>query len=509
MNASERNSVARLHGTAMLGKGADMGEASSKVVVLTALPLEYQAVRRLIENPRRVDHAGTIFECGRLTGTSYIVYLAATGPGNDSAAAITERAVSFVRPRAVFFTGIAGALKADVSPGDVVVATEVHAYHGGKQDPEGFMVRPRSWEASYELQQVAHYVASVGSWRQKLPEAAQTSTTVHFKPIVAGDVVLNAPQESPLRVFLDRYYNGAVAVEMEGAGFASAAHKAQAVPHLMVRGVSDRADGTKQSTDDAGLQEAAALHAALFLAEVIAQLQPTAPLSDPLPTAGGTPSDQITWRTLGGPAAIKWRRDLIPAQGFGTAPALLEVHLVPVPPPTRVPAVRMRQLADELVQLGRTEGLFTVAGRVETLSTAEVALAAVADPRGSWAGLAITRSGQRSAWMSLPKPGITYVVDEEDTRDRIAALAQLLLTIGGPAADSYAPAVGIENTMLVTVERLHEVDPHRSKGLRGTDTPIRVEPEEVVTASAVAKRGPNLANELTARLLYALSASGR
>jgi nucleoside phosphorylase len=101
-----------------------MDASEDTLVVLTALPLERRAVRRLLEGLERVDQAGTVFERGRLPGTSWTVYLAVTGPGNDSAAVITERAINFVRPQAVFFVGIAGSLKPDVSPGDVVVASE-------------------------------------------------------------------------------------------------------------------------------------------------------------------------------------------------------------------------------------------------------------------------------------------------------------------------------------------------------------------------------------------------
>lgn len=475
-----------------------MDEVSDKIVVLTALPLEYQAVRLLIEGHQRVDHAGTIFERGRLSGTSAIVYLASTGPGNDSAAVITERAVSFVQPRAVLFVGIAGALKDDISPGDVVVATEVYAYHGGKQELDGFKARPRSWEATYSLQQVAQYVANVGAWRDRLAEGVRAATAVHFKPIVAGDVVLNAPRESPLRVFLDQYYNGAAAVEMEGAGFASAAHKAQAVPHLMIRGISDRADGTKQDTDIAGMQQIAAQNAALFLAEVIAQLTPADVPSDD--RAQG-PVDELIWQPLDGPVEVSLHKDLVPGSAYTSGPSLLELHLVPVPVASRVPAARMRKLAADLVGLGRSEGFFTNLERVEAHDSADVVVVSVADARGRSAGLAITKSGQRSAWESLPHPGLTYVLDEEHTRQRIAALLALLVAIDEPSAPSYAPAAAIENTRMVTVERLSEVNPN-SAGLRMSDAPIEVVPEEAVTAAMVARNGSELADELTARLVY-------
>lgn len=484
-----------------------MDASGETLVVLTALPPEYKAVRRLLEGLERVDQAGTVFERGRLPGTSWTVYLAATGPGNDSAAVITERAINFVRPQAVFFVGIAGSLKPDVSPGDVVVALEVYAYHGGKESPDGFKGRPRSWDTSHPLQQVAMYVHSVDDWREAPPEAERHTTKVHFKPIAAGDLVLDAPAESPSRVHLDQNFNDAVAVEMEGAGFANDATKA-GVPFLLVRGISDLANGTKQSTDGASMQETAAQHAALFLSEVIAQFKPANAESRPRSAASDQPIDDLIWQPLDQPASVAWYRDLVPSSGYAGAPSLLEIHLVPIPVTSRVTATRMRELAEELVSLGRSKGLFTNAEQVGVHNTAEMTVVAVANPRGRWARMAITRSGQRSAWESLPEPGITYVLDEADASERIAALLELLEVVDVQAAPSYALAAGIENTLMVTAERLSEVNPHQSGGMGMRDTPVRVQPEEAVTAAVVASRGSDLAEELAARLLYAFRAPG-
>ncbi|WP_052032477.1 5'-methylthioadenosine/S-adenosylhomocysteine nucleosidase family protein [Streptomyces viridochromogenes] len=492
------------------GKGAVVVPPTKKVVVLTALPLEYRAMRRLLEEPRRVDHAGTIFECGRLAGTSTTVCLAVTGAGNDSAAVITERAINFFQPEAVFFTGIAGSLKADVSPGDVVVAIEVYSYHGGKQDPDGFKARPRGWEASYSLQQVAMYVDNVGAWAAHLAQDSGGSAEVHFKPIVTGDVVVNAPAGSPLRVFLDEHYNGAVAVEMEAAGFANAAHKAEGVPHLMIRGVSDRADGTKQSTDSVGLQGIAAENAASFTAEVIAHLTPAdVPAAPETVVSEDEPTDELIWQPLDQPTSLAWHRDLVPSSAYTSAPALLEIHLAPVSVTSRVTATRMQQLADELVNLGRGNGLFSNTERVETQSSAEVTVASVTGRNGRSAGLAITRSGQRSAWESLPQPGIGFVLDREHTQGRIATLLSLLEAIDVPTAPAYAPAVGIENPRMVMVERLSAVNPTHATFSHRSDAPVRVDPEEAVTAAMLVGRSGELAEELTARLLLAFRGPGR
>lgn len=241
------------------------------IVVLTALSVEYLAVTEQLTNLQREDHpSGMIFERGELPGTSWAIYVAEAGDGNQAAAVLTERAISWLNPRAVFFTGIAGGRKRGVALGDVVIATQVWGYQGGKQGIDGFRGRPRAWETSFELQQAARY-AGRGPWVERISPLAVPPPRMHLKPILAGEIVLDSSQ-SALEEYLDSHYNGAAAIEMEGAGFASAAHLAGAVPFLVVRGISDKADGTKQAADAAGTQETAARHAAAATMAVIAAL---------------------------------------------------------------------------------------------------------------------------------------------------------------------------------------------------------------------------------------------
>ncbi|WP_081236047.1 5'-methylthioadenosine/S-adenosylhomocysteine nucleosidase [Streptomyces viridosporus] len=249
------------------------------IVVLTALSVEYLAVTGQLTNLEREDHpTGMIFERGELPGTSWSIYVAEAGDGNQAAAVLTERAIAWLNPRAVFFAGIAGGRKRDVALGDVVIATQVWGYQGGKQGIDGFKGRPRTWETSFELQQAARY-ASRGPWIERISPLSDPLPRVHFKPILAGEIVLDSSQ-SALEGYLDFHYNGAAAIEMEGAGFASAAHLAGTVPFLVVRGISDKADGTKQATDATGTQETAARHAAAATMAVIAALPKPVALQD-------------------------------------------------------------------------------------------------------------------------------------------------------------------------------------------------------------------------------------
>lgn len=238
------------------------------IVVLTALAVEQEAVLAHLVGVREHRHAqGTLFDVGTIAGhPDRSVALGVTGQGTMAAATLTERAIAEFSPAAVLFVGVAGGLREWLEIGDVVVGTKVYAYHGGKSTDTEFLTRPRSWEISHGLEQIARRVQRARVWHEPLvpPGEAQVQTPeVYFEAIAAGDVVLDS-RTSPVADSLHRNYNDAVAVEMEGAGFALAGHLAGQVATATVRGISDRADGSKSVTDRRGGQRLAARNAAAF-----------------------------------------------------------------------------------------------------------------------------------------------------------------------------------------------------------------------------------------------------
>ena len=235
------------------------------VLVLTALDLEYQAVREHLAGLReRVHPQGTLFETGYLPHGGGEITITLTGEGNAGAAVLAERAMSMFGPQAMLFVGVAGALKDDIELGDVVVATRVYAYHGRKEEGDEVMARPRAWDAPHALEQLAHRIARARSWATHLPDDAPgRQPQVHFKPIAAGEVLL-ASRVTETAEWLRRFYNDAAAIEMEGAGVAQASQFSRSLPALIIRGISDRASGTKSAHDRAGWQPRAAGHAAAF-----------------------------------------------------------------------------------------------------------------------------------------------------------------------------------------------------------------------------------------------------
>jgi adenosylhomocysteine nucleosidase len=245
------------------------------VVLLTALDLEYQAVRQYLGQTRTQSHrAGTLFELGMLPEVPGTVALAVTGEGNVSAAILAERAISMFRPKALLCVGIAGGLQEDVALGDVVVATKIYAFHGGCERNDRFLARPRAWPASHELEQLARQVARAGVWMRPLAEGsalpfagASRPPKVHFKPVASGEVVLTGTGAS-LPALLHDTYNDAAAIEMESAGVAQAAQLNRSLPVLCVRGISDRADPSKHAAETAGWQRIAAERAAALTVSI-------------------------------------------------------------------------------------------------------------------------------------------------------------------------------------------------------------------------------------------------
>jgi adenosylhomocysteine nucleosidase len=229
------------------------------IVILTALDVEYLAVRERLADVRRPKPvSGTRFEVGSLEEGGDVV-LALTGQGTHASAVITERAISTFTPLAVLFVGVAGALKPNLNLGDIIVATHVYAYHGAAARAGGLKSRPRVWEIDHRIDQAAHQVA----WRSE-------GLRVLFGPVASGEVLHDAKVSEPRR-WLQEHYDDALAIEMESAGVAKAG-QLSAAPVAVIRAISDRADGTKGGTDEQRWQAMAVRNAAGFATALAADL---------------------------------------------------------------------------------------------------------------------------------------------------------------------------------------------------------------------------------------------
>ena len=252
---------------------ADSAIPARRAIILTALPVEYQAVCRHLANPHEETHpSGTVYEHGTFSssGRTWEVLIAEIGAGGTKAAVETTLALDYFKPNLILFIGVAGGLK-DVKLGDVVAATKVYGYESGKADIR-FLPRPEVGQSTHRMEQRARAEARRSDWLQRIePESIASSPPgVFVAPIAAGEKVL-ASKRAALAKFLQSNYSDAVAVEMEGHGFFQAVHTNSQVDALIIRGISDLIDN-KAEMDALNWQEIAARHASAFAFEILAKL---------------------------------------------------------------------------------------------------------------------------------------------------------------------------------------------------------------------------------------------
>jgi nucleoside phosphorylase len=253
--------------------GFERGTFMKRAVILTALPVEYNAVRQhLADCVEHTHQKGTVYETGRFE--DWEVRIAEIGAGNETAALEAERAIQNFSPEVLMFVGVAGGIK-DVRLGDVVVATKVYGYESGKADVE-FLSRPDLNWSNYRLEQRARSEAKKTDWTRRIPaEDAKPLPTVFVAPIAAGPKVISSTR-SPVFAFLRRQYNDAVAVEMEGHGFLAAARANDDVRAIIVRGISDLIE-QKGEADAAGSQKTASVNASAFAFEILSKIEDAIP----------------------------------------------------------------------------------------------------------------------------------------------------------------------------------------------------------------------------------------
>src|ERR1700678_707982 len=239
----------------------------SKALIITALPVEREAVVEHLTDARAERHStGTGYLIGKFL--SWQVCVVQVAPGNSSAALETERAVQHFDPDLAFFVGIAGGVK-DVQLGDVVAATKVYGYESGA-DRKHFHPRPEAFLASYPLVQEAQAIARGHNWRKRIHLTTSVpEPNVFLGSVAAGAKVIKSSQGA-VAALLRESYGDTLAVEMEGEGFMRAAYSNQ-VDSIVIRGISDLLDG-KAEADGSGSQKVASDHAAAFAFELLAHL---------------------------------------------------------------------------------------------------------------------------------------------------------------------------------------------------------------------------------------------
>jgi adenosylhomocysteine nucleosidase len=222
--------------------------------VLTVLTEEHQAVVSVLEeypnyrseplvNGSEAHHA----DVPAGNGVLRVVAVQTLAPGPRSAAVAFDRLQDAFNPPVVLLVGIAGAIRADLAVGDVVIGEEVIYYDARRETPYGPARRGQTQPmAPVLLHRLNEFSRRYG---KSIPEPPENPVRLYRGPIGSGDAVIT-DEGSDIVDFLRRFNEKTLAVETEAGGVGQAFYERIDEERslrgwLTIRGISDLADRHK------------------------------------------------------------------------------------------------------------------------------------------------------------------------------------------------------------------------------------------------------------------------
>ena len=206
-----------------------------RIGIIAAMEEEKAAIFKYLTDTKVVlEKAGLVFEEGRFGDLTIIVVCA--GIGKVNAAMCTQILIDACHPEVLLNVGVAGALDPVLKVGDVVISTEAQ-HHDIDCSPLGDLVGtvPRMknsiFKADPELMQLAKQVGE------------SMDLNVYCGKVVSGDQFIGSKEK---KEYLYNQFSGMCA-EMEGAAMAHVS-ELNDLPYLIIRSISDNADGEADIT---------------------------------------------------------------------------------------------------------------------------------------------------------------------------------------------------------------------------------------------------------------------
>lgn len=250
---------------------------AQSVVGVLGITREIAPIEKRLQDVREVTVRGYVFRVGTLNGQQVVV--GRSGAGKVNAAIIATLLINQFNPSAILFTGTAGAIDLSLRQGDVVIGATVAHHDAGLQAPDGIRRRGMRNAVTGELDpllvpapELLLAVARRSAQALQLPsirtpDGEDKPPRIVEGVIVTGDVFL---ADNGRRITL-REALGATAVEMEGAAVVQTCRQF-GVPCLVIRSITDRADGEASANYEQFLV-AASENAAALTAAIIAGLK--------------------------------------------------------------------------------------------------------------------------------------------------------------------------------------------------------------------------------------------
>jgi adenosylhomocysteine nucleosidase len=220
------------------------------IAVLSAMAEEMQLYLDTCSVRTSIERAGFAFHRANYAGHDLV--LVQCGVGKVHAAMCSQILVDAFQADAIVCTGTAGAAHSGLDIGDLVVADDC-VHH---DIDVTFLGLPRGQIPFTDLR----FFETSPPLRDRAMEATLPEHTAHRGRVLTGDMfVQDADYLAQIRRDLD-----GDCVEMEGAAVGQVCARND-VPYLVVRAISDRADGTSADDFQAFLHQAAETSARVVL----------------------------------------------------------------------------------------------------------------------------------------------------------------------------------------------------------------------------------------------------
>jgi len=215
-----------------------------RIGIVSAMRREISLLLEKLEGAEERECAGRDYITGRLAGREAV--LVSAGMGKVRAAMATQALIDLFHVHAIFCIGMAGGLEPSLKPGDVVIASEVvqHDYDlsGGSKLIGFFTDRVgatlvRCDESLAAEAQAAAAQAAAESCPGSLSPVGRTPRVLRGRVLSGDTPVFKRERKEALHSEF-----GGLCVEMEGAAVGQVC-AANGVPFVVIRAVSDRAEG--------------------------------------------------------------------------------------------------------------------------------------------------------------------------------------------------------------------------------------------------------------------------
>ncbi len=231
-----------------------------KIAIIGAMDYEVHLLIEQMQDVNKSSVAGVDFYEGTVADKSVVV--AVCGIGKVNAALCTQIMIDQFGASHVINTGVAGALKDHLEPQDIVISTDL-AYHdmdvtNGGNYAYGDIPRMAT---SYFLADQKLSDLTFDIVRRNVKEHA-----VYLDRIVSADVFV---AEKAKKEWILQHFNAA-ATEMEGAAIGHVCYL-NSIPFVVIRAISDRADGSADD-DFEQFAKAAALTSAKIVIALVEQM---------------------------------------------------------------------------------------------------------------------------------------------------------------------------------------------------------------------------------------------